>query len=804
MGELEELYTYAALLETPPDLDTVPEERWQELKEGIQEEQRGILISHLADKLDLYWPKSGRYNFLTVSDCLVPTFRHLMGMKSMGKKKAITILLVLTYLHETPEELDNTSEVKKLSPHQLLTESPDKWRLIINQNWEEICQSTPKNSLRKTIQELANDMGLDWPVRNWGSWTVNDCLTESFEDLRKIKGVGKKKLETIANVLIRISSSEAETSDKNTEVELLSHPVITNLTERERAIFKRRLLTVYDKPTLEELGQEYKVSRERIRQVESGIKKKIATSGLKDHLKKLLNNYVRQDLLPAYTDRRYILRNEVPSLVSTLKPDIVIAISLNYNSFFDLLSTQAKEASAGWYFGKRSEFNKTTRILQKELGDMLPAPTECLADKLDLEPRELIAVSLLNQIAVSEGVLMLPHRTGRADANRAARCFETAVSSDRRFWPIDELIEKSIGPLSPQNQRLYRISISRAPRLFISTPAYVSQLDHSIQTDATIGKSEQPLYIENEDIDSHSDNGNLSTLRQLLDKEWPITSANIREYTSRAPYQTDLSDNSLIVSLCSIPGCTRLAPGIYGPKDYIDHPAKLKKARKLTMDEGDIRAYCFARRAGENCEEIFPLWDAHQEQLWFRKLQKKREDDPLLRSFISVANQKKWPEQLEVETLKLMEHTVSAKFLIEPSWINARSYNVPSLATTLTALRFANEVAPLSWIRANHITCVWQLTEESGVSVLICGLVLGLLDSTKRPWWKPIPASNDFDANWERIESLFMEKDIPDWDHPVIQEQFETARELAADKNLGFIKSESLDHFINALKSRTN
>jgi hypothetical protein len=191
-----------------------------------------------------------------------------------------------------------------------------------------------------------------------------------------------------------------------------------------------------------------------------------------------------------------------------------------------------------------------------------------------------------------------------------------------------------------------------------------------------------------------------------------------------------------------------------------------------------------------------------QEQLWFRKLQKKSDDDPLLRTFISIADQSKWPEQLDSEALKLMEHTVSAKFLEVPSWINARSYNVPDLVTTLTTLGYARHVAPLSWIRANHITCAWKLIEESGISVLICGLALGLLDPGKRAWFKPIPAANDFDQNWGRIESLFMDKAIPDWSHPVIQGYFETARVLAAKGELGFVKSESLNNFIEKLSYR--
>ena len=86
---------------------------------------------------------------------------------------------ILTYLHENPDERQSTSGVKRLSPHELIDQTPADWRSISNQHWEEICQLIPKRYYNKTIQALANDMGLVWPERNWGSWTVYDFFTES-------------------------------------------------------------------------------------------------------------------------------------------------------------------------------------------------------------------------------------------------------------------------------------------------------------------------------------------------------------------------------------------------------------------------------------------------------------------------------------------------------------------------------------------------------------------------------------------------------------------------------------------------
>ena len=902
----ENLYSYAALRDEPTDLDLFPEERWRELVEGVREEHYQNIISVMANQLSHYWPKSGSLLELTVQECILTSTEALLEIPSMGKKKATTVILILTYLFENlnnsgpttigPKiknksskqdywksvnsknwdsicdsiphdchsisiqriaynlglkwsdgfwgkltierciECDfkdvcnwrgfgkkrletlfavlmhlakpsiNTDKRDLISAHDLLNHSNDDWQSIARGYWKEICGSIPKEYHKSTIQSIANDLGLKWPEKNWGTLTVADCFGHRFSDLFSKNRLGVKKIETIARVLIRLTDPELKSLKGDDYQEIWNHPVIANLTDRKREIFERRLLTVYEKPTLNELGHQYDVCRERIRQIENSIKKQIDSSGLQKHLKKLLDKYIKNELLPKHEKPRYLLKSDVPAVVASMSPELVLAIALNYKSIYQLLTDIAKETPVGWYFGKRSLYNKLVRKLDKKLGNFLPCLTQTAAERFEVDQVDLLAVCLLNKIAFQKGAVLLPYRTGRAEADRATRCFNTAISRYQRFWSINELVNESTEESTPQSLRLYQTAISKSQRLFLSTSSHTISLYNPIQLETITSSFEHsPEFEEEEEVvhaASEVEDSNVSILEKILKKEWPITAKNLREYTLEEPYQIDLADNSLIPTLCSIPSCKRLAPGIYGPNDYSDNPTRLKKARKMALGGGDIRAYCYARRSGENCEEIFPLWDPMQEQLWFRKLQKKSDDDPLLRTFISIADQSKWPEQLDSEALQLMEHTVSAKFLEVPSWINARSYNVPDLVTTLTTLGYARHVAPLSWIRANHITCAWKLIEESGISVLICGLALGLLDPGKRAWFKPIPAANDFDQNWGRIESLFMDKAIPDWSHPVIQGYFETARVLAAKGELGFVKSESLNNFIEKLSYR--
>jgi RNA polymerase sigma-32 factor len=70
-------------------------------------------------------------------------------------------------------------------------------------------------------------------------------------------------------------SSELERDDWNEQRETRMHQALGKLDERSRDILQRRWLSNGDKAGLQELGDEYGVSAERIRQIESAAMKKL-------------------------------------------------------------------------------------------------------------------------------------------------------------------------------------------------------------------------------------------------------------------------------------------------------------------------------------------------------------------------------------------------------------------------------------------------------------------------------------------------------------------------------------------------
>ena len=109
-------------------------------------------------------------------------------------------------------------------------------------------------------QRLANwDLSLDEPLKN-------DSNTERIE-------------------FINTESDSSEDQMAKKEIEEILHTKVTDfkttLNDRELEIFERRIFS--DSPqTLQEIGEEYNISRERVRQIENNILKKMKTFFKKD------------------------------------------------------------------------------------------------------------------------------------------------------------------------------------------------------------------------------------------------------------------------------------------------------------------------------------------------------------------------------------------------------------------------------------------------------------------------------------------------------------------------------------------
>ncbi len=102
------------------------------------------------------------------------------------------------------------------------------------------------------------------------------CIGRKLERIKNMQKIEEKQLN---------NSKTSELTVKNTPVSSLIQDVFYYLSEQEKDITEKRFGIYERKHTLEEIGQSYGVTRERIRQIENGIVKKV--TNLKDKNEKL-------------------------------------------------------------------------------------------------------------------------------------------------------------------------------------------------------------------------------------------------------------------------------------------------------------------------------------------------------------------------------------------------------------------------------------------------------------------------------------------------------------------------------------
>jgi len=140
---------------------------------------------------------------------------------------------------------------------------------IINKLWRVQKQLMQEFGREATPEEIADEMGI--PVQR-----VNSLLKMAQQTISLQAPVGEDGDASFGDL---IEDKTAENPSDTTSYHLLKQKlkdVLSSLTERERKIVELRfgLVDGYER-TLEEIGKQYKVTRERIRQIEAKALRKL-------------------------------------------------------------------------------------------------------------------------------------------------------------------------------------------------------------------------------------------------------------------------------------------------------------------------------------------------------------------------------------------------------------------------------------------------------------------------------------------------------------------------------------------------
>lgn len=138
-------------------------------------------------------------------------------------------------------------------------------------------------------------------------------------------------------------NSELSTIDISSAIDRL----LSELDERPKNILQRRYgMGWQTAETLQEISEDYSVTRERIRQLETKAKKKLAT---RRTVKLLVSALEREDVLSKlFLDRKLIAEGQLSLASQALSPEEHLAIDLAYGNLKQFLESESVRTEAGW------------------------------------------------------------------------------------------------------------------------------------------------------------------------------------------------------------------------------------------------------------------------------------------------------------------------------------------------------------------------------------------------------------------------------------------------------------------------
>ena len=226
------------------------------------------------------WGIKSEYLFLT--SILNFLSKHTVNDKSALKVKESTGNYISTRVTKNQTEVFSINDLQQLEPLIL--------RRFYQRHYVNIWSNILKlNRGNLSFLKITNEIGLKWPTKGYIEKKISDYNYDRPDDLFKVGGLGNKKHKIIILAIYWASLGE----EFKKQIDNIDSPAslfsLSSLSKIQTDVLTFRYLDKETR-TLEETGRILKVTRERVRQIESAAIKKIKLLGLKDVCRKWVRN----------------------------------------------------------------------------------------------------------------------------------------------------------------------------------------------------------------------------------------------------------------------------------------------------------------------------------------------------------------------------------------------------------------------------------------------------------------------------------------------------------------------------------
>jgi RNA polymerase primary sigma factor len=200
-------------------------------------------------------------------------------------------------------------------------------------------------------------------LRNMGRKSLNelDGIIDEY--------IKSSSLQNISNKKKTIIDGENETekpAEKYTEEKLKENLIEVLGTKEVDILFQRHGINC-QRQTLEEVGEKYSVTRERIRQIEKKSLLRIRKFLNSPRRRKVFNEWVNENIRKyGIEDKKFVLNDRVSDVKKTLPPAIRLAVEISSKSIRGWLDENFKKNQYGWVLSDLPEdYKKNINILMK-------------------------------------------------------------------------------------------------------------------------------------------------------------------------------------------------------------------------------------------------------------------------------------------------------------------------------------------------------------------------------------------------------------------------------------------------------
>lgn len=651
---------------------------------------------------------------------------------------------------------------KKISPGFA---SLERWKAII----------TSKDYLGIPIKDVCSLAGAKWPQKKsaYSDMAIGELIDFSTNELLGKRGFGKKKVVEYYKALAFLASGlwhENVSLDPVEKVEGILRD-FPGLSKIEREILELRVGKEGPPQTLENIGSQKKVTRERIRQIEKSALKKIRTESNLEAFNQFL------------TDREkeiwYLLGGVDGTIKETARFDeLAESLPFNFrlciqvytgskvsgerfpNVLRAFLTNRYKFAGGYWYNVPIDPFEIEILIdlILSEFSEDFPFHShENLIQKLakfEVEKLEY-ALSMAKDINRYNG--FWTNKSLGPRIRRALNLLSILQDMNAASYPVN------LGEIWNRYSTKYENDPCRPRDLSIVLLDYkryflkIGSLGWMLLNESN-SRNLSSDEIVKERVSNYSYNLTPSglSIKDCLEN-WGVL--GVEEICKKTFESTGVTIpiGSATRYLVDEPIFIRAAPGLWCLSDHGNQLHLMLGVSERILVDIQIKTFVFSRYAGIS-REIFPLWHIDMEEKFLSWALKNSHD--LYEALLCVIDPKLWNIEPSREVLDKLD---SAKFPYEMEIPDFKKYGPPSFKEILGCLVYAKKEQSFSWMASNLVRGD-RLFFPPGFYNL---LILALLRVIECPdqWIKPHSIRCDPSDLILLLKDAYLENPEIEWDN---------------------------------------